>query len=265
MNAGRIERSGGRRAAAAITLGVIAAAVVIAAIARGYPPAGAPAVAAAPAGTASEQRADEIVLDVGPAAVTSDFASSADRAALLDAANRLQQRHRFGEAEALLGGWLARSPADARVLLVRSQLRVHARNARGALADCMTAAAGLDALAASGCVAQARGALGDVRGARLLVESALARAADDDVADDATESWASGIAAELAVRDGDDVAADRWHRRAVELGGDAHYPPLAYADFLLDRGRRADALRLLAHAKATPEVLRRRARAEGRS
>jgi tetratricopeptide (TPR) repeat protein len=153
----------------------------------------------------------------------------------IDRANALQAVHRFAAAEAVLTAHLAAVPADAVARLHRAQIRLARRDRPGALADCLAAARGLDAVAATACVAQAEHALGASRRAR----EALERAILSNQAEPAVDSWASGIAAELAAFDGDLAAADRWHRRSIARAGTAHYPRLAYARFRAEH-READ-------------------------
>jgi hypothetical protein len=143
-------------------------------------------------------------------------------------ADRLQAGHRFDEAEGVLDAVLARQPGDAQAHLMRSQVRIARGQPRGALADCVAASGRLDALAASACVAQAQAALGDPVSARRLVERALAAAGVSSP----TRGWAAGIAAELAAGDCDPVAAERWYRLAIADSGHAHYPELAYREYL---------------------------------
>jgi tetratricopeptide (TPR) repeat protein len=175
----------------------------------------------------------------------------------LEQADRLQYRHRYAEAEAILDEWLAARPADVTARLQRAQLRVARGNPRGALADCVTAAPQLSALAGSACQAQAIAALGDLRRARALIEAALQRSTDNV----AVESWARGIAAELAMRTGDNATAERWYRAALAGSGGAHFPRVAYAEFLLSQGRAAQVLALLENAPEDATVLRLRRRA----
>lgn len=178
----------------------------------------------------------------------------------LQQAHRLQYRHRYAEAEAVLDGWLARHPDDVTGRLQRAQLRIARKNPRGALADCLQAAPRLSALAGSACQAQAMASLGSVERARELIERALQRATDTRP----VRSWAQGIAAELAARARDRSAAERWYRAALANAGTAHYPRVAYAEFLLSEGRAAEVLPLLADAPedATVRRLRRRALAK---
>jgi hypothetical protein len=97
----------------------------------------------------------------------------------------------------------------------------------------MRAAPRLSALAASACQAQALAALGDRDQARQIVERVLAQ----ETGSNAEISWASGIAAELAEKSGDLVGAEARLQRALDSAGGAHYPRVAYAEFLLRRQR----------------------------
>ena len=168
--------------------------------------------------------------------------------------DQLQYRHDFAAAEKLLSQKLLGQRGDAQALLQRAQLRIAAGKPRAALADCMRAAPGLTALAASACEAQALGALGEVHAARQIVARALAMAGGSQ----AEISWASGIAAELAEKSHDLAAAEPWYRRAVATAGAAHYPRVAYAEFLLRQQRNDAAFKLLEDATDSSAVMRLR-------
>jgi tetratricopeptide (TPR) repeat protein len=172
----------------------------------------------------------------------------------LQVADELQYQHKFPAAETVLNEWLSAHPADAAALLQRSQLRVALGNPQAALADCMRAAPRLSALAASACQAQALAALGDRDQARQIVERVLAQ----ETGSNAEISWASGIAAELAEKSGDLVGAEARLQRALDSAGGAHYPRVAYAEFLLRRQRYHDAWRLLEVAEDSSSVMRLR-------
>lgn len=176
---------------------------------------------------------------------------------LVQRADRLQYLHRYAEAAALLEQWLAQHPDDAGARLRLAQVRLALAQPRAALAECLRAAPGLDALSATGCQAQSMAALGAVARARADVETALARATSSR---DVT-SWAQGIAAELALRDGDVRGAERWHRAAVANAGSAHFPRIAYSEFLLQQGRSAEVLTLLADVPDDASVMHLRRRA----
>ena len=176
------------------------------------------------------------------------------RAAPVQLADELQYQHKFAAAETVLNDWLLAHPADAAALLQRSQLRVALGNPRAALADCMRAAPQLTALAASACQGQALAALGERDQARQIVERVLAQ----EVGSNAEISWASGIAAELAEKSGDLVGAEARLQRALDTAGGAHYPRVAYAEFLLRRQRFHGAWRLLKDAEDSSAVMRLR-------
>ena len=157
-------------------------------------------------------------------------------ATLLEDADQLQADHRFEAAERTLERVLVETPADPQARLMRAQIRLARGNPRGALADCLVIERTLDALAASGCVAQARAALGETRIARAMVERALA----GTNAPSATRSWVAGIAADLAEAEGDHVTAESWHAIAIADAGDAHYPQLAWREYLARRQAASD-------------------------
>ncbi len=179
---------------------------------------------------------------------------SAAQTTLPQAADELQYQHKYTDAETVLNEWLASHPRDASALLQRSQLRIALGNPRAALADCMRAASALSPLAASACQAQALGALGDRDRARQIVDRALEHQAGSL----AEISWASGIAAELAEKSGDLVGAEERLKRAMDTTGVAHYPRVAYAEFLLRHQRYAEAWRLLDGAADSSAIMRLR-------
>lgn len=180
---------------------------------------------------------------------------------LLQNADRLQYQHRFADAATLIEQWLSQHPDDASARLKLAQIRLALAQPRAALAECLRAAPGLDALSATGCQAQSMAALGSVARARIDIETALARATSSR---DVT-SWAQGIAAELAARDGDVRGAERWHRQAVANAGSAHFPRIAYGEFLLQQRRPVEVLALLADVPDDASVMHLRRRALERS
>ncbi len=72
----------------------------------------------------------------------------------------------------------------------------------------------------------------------------LLRVLDFQRGEDATRSWAAGVAAEFAARLGDANAAERWYREAFELDPQSHYARITYADWLLSAGRFDEALQV---------------------
>lgn len=219
-----------------------------------------PALAAAATGCSGQEPVDRITPEARDAVVWQGAPRSASGPRPptdLERADQLQYEHRYAEAAAAADRWLADHPGDAGALLRRSQIRIALGDPRAALADCARAAPRLDALAASACQAQAMAALGAAPAARGLLEAALARSASTpEIA-----SWAQGIAAELAMDAGDVVPAERLYREALENAGTAHYPRIAYAEFLLAHGRAREVLPLLAGAPDDASAIRLRRRA----
>jgi tetratricopeptide (TPR) repeat protein len=184
-------------------------------------------------------------------------ATSSDPRILLRYADMLQYRHEFASSEGVLTRVLSRQPDDGTARLARAQARLALGNARGAVGDCLLAARSIDPLAASACMAQAEGMLGDPGPALELVQQALnSVTATDDV-----RSYASGIAAELAGKTGQPKLAERWYLEALRTAGWRHYPALAYADFLIASNRPAEALTVLASRPATQPIRERREKA----
>ncbi|WP_139826313.1 tetratricopeptide repeat protein [Derxia lacustris] len=171
----------------------------------------------------------------------------------------LQANHDFDAALAALDAVLRSAPDDAQARLVRaSVLQVQGRYDEAQrdldrLAD--QPAAARYARAARAELASLRGE--PERGAAELAALAGAdldarpgRAADDD------GGWLALLDAEMSERRGDSARADVAFRRALVAGRDA-YTLGAYADFLLDAGRPADAARLLDdHRRADALLLR---------
>jgi predicted Zn-dependent protease len=148
-------------------------------------------------------------------------------------ARLLQRKHEFAAAERLLGEILQLNSRDREARLMRAQVRLHLHEPQQALADCTALMPRVDLLTSTTCLAQARAALGDLQHAQTL----LLRALEYQKGENATRSWAAGVAAEFAVRLGDTSAADRWYREAFELDPQSHYARIIYADWLLSAGR----------------------------
>ncbi|MCV2367734.1 tetratricopeptide repeat protein [Roseateles oligotrophus] len=136
----------------------------------------------------------------------------------------------------------------ASVLQVTGQLAL-ARQACEALTEVRFASLGPAlALPARACLAELRSLVGEPKQAAAELAS-LARQSPDD-------AWLSLLRAELAQRMGDSVAAEARYREALAAssGGDI-YTRGAYADYLLEQGRPAEALRLVEGADAESDAL----------
>jgi hypothetical protein len=130
---------------------------------------------------------------------------------------------------------------------------------KAALQTCRALAGSVEPLVEAACRAAALGQGGKAREAYRLLERALAAGAG---ASPAVESWARTIMAELAVQLGEPAAAERDFRAALALTARDPYLLGAFADLLLERGRAAEVLALLAGETRIDPLLLRLALAE---
>lgn len=166
----------------------------------------------------------EQALQEAPAGLQSTFA--------VPRARILQHRHDFRAAERELEPVLRLNPRDTRARLLRAQIRIHLRDAQGAMQDCVALTPLADILTSSICIAQARVLRGDLKQSYALVTTALqAQRGTPDI-----RSWGAGVAAEIAAQLGDAQKAEYWYRTAFELDPHTHYPRVAYAGWLRSQG-----------------------------
>lgn len=158
-------------------------------------------------------------------------------------AKLLQYGHRFDEALADLGAVLEADPGDAEAWASAAAIRMVRADYAGARRDCQALAPLVSPLIAVACAAYADSMSGKIDEAAQALERALAAAPSDAPAPE--RLWALTRLAEIEERRGSDVAAEGAFRAALALGLPDVYLLAAYADFLLDRGRAADALTLL--------------------
>lgn len=153
-----------------------------------------------------------------------------------------QSLHEFPAALADLDAALARDPHNAQAWLTKASVltvRGDYAEARRACLPLMRLTDGLVATVASASVASLTG-----RAARSveLVEAALASRPE---APDAIRVWAMTQLAETSERLGRAAEAERHYQAALALAPRDPYLVGAYADFLLDRGRPAEAASLV--------------------
>jgi len=163
-------------------------------------------------------------------------ADDAPSPALLLRATIKQSLHDFDGALADLDRLLAHTPDDPQARLTRATVRGVVGRVDEARADCDRLGGAVPALVHATCRASA--------------DASTWRALDAALAADATSpgairTWALTLAGEIAARRGDAVAADARFREALALDPADAYLAGAYADFLIDTGRDADAVRLL--------------------
>jgi hypothetical protein len=158
-------------------------------------------------------------------------------------AKLLQYGHRFDEALADLAAVLQADPLDAEAWASAAAIRMVRADYAGARRDCQALAPLTTPLLAVACAAYADSMSGQIDAAARALDTALAAAPTDTPAAD--RLWALTRQAEIEERRGSDVAAEGAYRAALALGLPDVYLLAAYADFLLDRGRAAEALTLL--------------------
>jgi len=153
-----------------------------------------------------------------------------------------QSSHDFAGALSDLDRILAARPADGQALLTHATvLTVQGRYVE-AERDCEALARRVPELVRVACLAGPASLSGAATDAYHALSSALVRSAGSDPG---LQAWGQTLAAEIAARRGDTAAADAHFRAALALDRRDAYLQGAYADFLLDQRRAADAVVLL--------------------
>jgi len=166
----------------------------------------------------------------------------------------LQYRHQFGEARALLQRAFAADPRNAQGWLILATLDMVQGDYPSAARDCaaVTNQAGLEFGLA--CTGNLRSYIGQARQSLELLRRAESAGATEPAA---LRAWIQGLLAETAERLGDWPLAEAHYRRALELQPQDNFLLVAYADFLLDRGRPSEVLQLLdGHGQSDTAFLR---------
>jgi len=164
-----------------------------------------------------------------------------------------QYLHEFDASAASLQRLLAR-PGEPRLqawLTLATVRRVQGRYADSDLA-CKQVARGGGSVHGNACLAENAALRGDVARARAAFAALLA----DRRQPASTQAWLSTSVAEMEQRAGNVDAADAAYRAALKLDADA-YTTLAYADFLIEQKRPAQALVLLKGQPRSEAVLLR--------
>ena len=186
---------------------------------------------------------------------------------LLRRATIRQFRHDFDGALDDLNALVARGQVDPQVWLLKaSVLRIQGRYA-AAMDSCAHLTAYADQLVALTCAAEiqslgadSRAALADLTGA---VEARSLGPVDGPSSN--VLAWSELVLAGIAEREGASAAAEKWYRATLALTPDDARALAAYADFLLDQQRPADARRLLEPHQNSDGLLLRLALAESRN
>lgn len=169
----------------------------------------------------------------------------------------LQFSHRFEAALADLDAVLQADPGAHEAWLWRAAiLMVQARYPEARQA-CERVAELTTPLSALGCKAQVDAVSGASDEAVKALRDGLARAAREGAASPAERTWVLTRLAETEERRGRHEAAEVAYREALALDGRDFYLQAAYADFLLDQGRPAEAKVLLAGRERVDVLLLR--------
>jgi len=163
-------------------------------------------------------------------------------------AKLLQYGHRFDEALADLEAVVAADPADPEAWAGIAGIRMVRGDYAGARRACVAATPMTTPLLATGCTAYADALAGQADAAAQAIAQALAAAPADTGIDE--RLWVLTRQAEIEELRGNAAAAEAAYRAAIALGEPDVYLQAAYADFLLDHGRAADALALLNAGKS---------------
>jgi Tfp pilus assembly protein PilF len=174
--------------------------------------------------------------------------------ALLTQATILQYRHQFDSARELLQTTLRLDPRNAQAWLTQATLDMVQGDYEAARKDCgqVMNTSGLEL--GSACLGNLLSYTGQARrGLALLRQSEVAGGR----APAAYQAWIEGLIAEAAERLGDWPLAEAHYRSALQLLPHDNFLLVAYADFLLDRGRPGEVLPLLAdHFQSDTAFLR---------
>ncbi len=169
-----------------------------------------------------------------------------------------QYRHQFARALTLLDQALSAQPEDPEALAWGAAIRMVQADYAGAQRYCERLARVASELLGTGCLAHVAAATGKLRSA---YERLLAACARHPAARLTLRLWTYTLLAEMAQRLGKAGAADAHYRAAIALGATDQYLLAAYAEFLIDEQRPAEAEALLRDWERSDVLLLLRARA----
>ncbi|RZA32313.1 MAG: hypothetical protein EOP92_26670 [Lysobacteraceae bacterium] len=167
-----------------------------------------------------------------------------------------QSSHAFGDALADLDEVLRRDAGNAQAWLTRSTILLVTGDYAGARAGCARLFGRAPDLVVQTCLASVGSVNGQARSSYRQLERILAARAD---APAPLRAWSATLLAEMAERLGEHAAAETHFRAALQADPQDTYLLAAYADFLLERGRARDVLRLLATRTQADALLLRHA------
>lgn len=161
---------------------------------------------------------------------------------LVDYATILQYRHQFAEARQQLKRALAAQPGSGQAWLTLATIDMVQGDYPAATHDCSQVAAGGGFQLGIACVGNLRSYLGQAKQSLAL----LGQLQGDRPGSSPTyQAWIEGLLAEVCERLGDWTQAESHYRKALGFAPADNFLQVAYADFLLDRGRPEEVLTLL--------------------
>jgi Tfp pilus assembly protein PilF len=173
---------------------------------------------------------------------------------LVTQATILQYRHQFAPARALLEKALDVDALNAQAWLTLATLDMVQGDYAGAGKDCASVSAAAGLQFGFACAGNLRSYLGQATQGLALLRQAETTDAKVPVG---YRAWIHGLLAESAERLGDWPLAEDEYRAALKLLPRDNFLLVAYADFLLDRGRAEEVLALLAdYAQSDTAYLR---------
>ena len=178
--------------------------------------------------------------------------------ALLLRATVKQSQHDFVGALADLDRLIAIAPADGQARLTRATVLTVIGQYDNARRDCASLRALTSPLTVAACDAAPASLSGDAENAYHDLTLSLERPREAP----AVREWGETLAAEIAARRGDFVAAEIHFQAALALDPRDAYLRAAYADFLIDQGRPRDALPLVRDETKNDSLLLRLALVE---
>jgi tetratricopeptide (TPR) repeat protein len=171
---------------------------------------------------------------------------------LLTEATILQYRHQFTDARDLLQKTLRLDPHNGQAWLTLATLDMVQGDYARVGKECAAVTNDADLDTGLACLGSLRASTGHARQSLVLLNQALAPGASP-----AYQAWVHGLLAESAERLGDWQFVEAEYRKALEMLPEDNFLLVAYADFLLDRGRAREVLPLLAgHEQSDTAFLR---------
>lgn len=171
---------------------------------------------------------------------------------LLVRANIKQIDHRFDTALDDLNQVIKRSPASPQARLSRAFILSTIGRAGAGAADCAALRASVSVYIRETCRARVNGLIGAIDEAAMRMDALLSAVQS---ASSAERLFALSVAADIAERRQNSIAAEAYYREMWSIDSASVYARAAYADFLLAQNRPADAREIIGDAPHTEALL----------